>query len=170
MRGVLCVNVFCIMLAVCLVWLRQAEAIPRRNWTYGDLWSESEFVCIARIHSTKSVENKVFDPKYLDRYESQLKVLVVLKGDKDPGTVRFTHYRYKAGVNRPGNGPTFPVLRDTAAVPETNQEGDHDGDTDPKLTFLLFLRRHSDNTYGPVSGDSDADLSVARLHGYADDK
>jgi hypothetical protein len=148
------------------------EARPRRIWTYEALLSESKVVCLASIKSTTKIDNKDFLPEWLDSYESELTIKAVLKGDPQLKRARFIHYRYKPGVDELGNGPSFAVLRDQSKKAEGKEAdaGKPETDLDPTLTFLFFLRDREGGAYGPMSGDDDAHLSVARVEGYADEE
>src|SRR5262245_20508772 len=54
---------------------------PDRIWNYKTLVAASDVVCLGTVKSTKNVENTEFSPHYLDRFDSEIRVLNVLKGD-----------------------------------------------------------------------------------------
>jgi len=159
-------------IAVLLTFLCYSEDVAARGsrlWTYKDLSAEADIVCIGTIASTRKAKNVEFFPDHLDRFDSQVKILTVLKGDARLEKVVFVHFKYRADIRSTlGNGPTFAVLDD--ATPKQGPAGDEAGRAArPPLTFLFFLRRRDDVAYGPVSGDDDAAMSVARLDGFTDD-
>jgi hypothetical protein len=156
----------CCIVALALVWCTgDLAARGRRIWTYKDLLAEADIVCIGTIKSTKKTENTEFLPEYLDRFESEVGVLCMLKGDPKVEKVSFVHFKYRPDIRSTlGNGPSFPLLEDPKRADGNTASGKR------KTELLFFLRRRDDGAYEPVSGNDDPDLSVALIDGTSDDK
>jgi len=146
------------------------EYQPGRIWTYETLVAESDMVCIGTVKSTKKVENAEFFPDFLDRFESEIRVLAVLKGDSKLEDLAFVHFRYRPDTRSTlGNGPTFAVLDDLEG--KEGAEGREAGErTKQPATFLLFLHRRPDGAYEPACGNDGAAMGVARVDGFTDDE
>lgn len=163
-----------LVFALVLAMVNHLDGRPRPIWTYKSLWSESETVCIGVVKSTKVVPNKEFLPDYVEGLESEVRIVAVLKGDTKSESIRFRHFRYRQDIrNTLGNGPTFAVLRGQREIDASGGQGgpvEIGANKTSDVSFLFFLKRRGDGTFGPTSGDDDASLSVAQVIGSTDDE
>lgn len=141
------------------------HARPRRIWTHSTLWKESDVVCIARLGLTTKKDNDVFFPDELERLDTDLKIELIMKGDESIQELTFVHFQYRPDAKTTlGNGPTFPDFPSQDMAQNVRDAIPVKG----KPAYLFFLKRRTNGTYGPTSGDNDADISVARLQSRAD--
>ena len=127
-----------------------------RPWSYQELLEQSDLVVIAVPTSTSDTKERNL-PGFVGQpvigMETRFAVAAVLKGDRSLTNLVLHHYRPAQDHYIVPNGPTFVyfALSDEPSV--------------RRKTYILFLRRETDDRYAPVAGQTDPGLGVRELGG-----
>ena len=136
-----------------------AAARLSRHWTYQEMFDASDLVIIAIAQSSKDTGDRTTLPDYTPRVDvvpvlTKFESFLILKGPKEIKKFDLFHYRYASGDDEFAMSNTPFLIR----IEDEKQP-----------TFLLFLSKRDDETYEPVTGQTDpAFLSVLELRGAAD--
>ena len=145
------------------------------EWPYERLFKESDLVVIAHVQGW-GVANKEWNEKLFDkrRFEGVMTIFganFVLKGDP-PLCIWLNHFRYKEGAVRYNDGPRLVAFLKEPLKIEVKQNVKNKGKLHQQSQglrkisqpeYLLFLKKHKDGTYKPVSGQLDAEFAVRAL-------
>jgi hypothetical protein len=146
-----------------------AHARIVRDWTYDDLFKESDLIVIANVIETKVTpitdsltENGLEQFGYpYEQLETVLRVRSVVKGKFDHPRLPLVHFRYAAkGLFTIDNGPMlfeFPKSDRWSRIGKRFEEAVHGPE------YLLFLKARKDGKYAPVTGQVDPVRSVRAL-------
>jgi len=169
MKNIIALALFC-MLIVSEVSARKVE-----DWPYERLFKESDLVVIAHVQgwgvTKKEWNEKLFDKGRFEGAKTIFGASFVLKGDQ-PLCIWLNHFRYKEGAVRYNDGPGLvaflkePLLIELKST--KNQKGKLHQQSQglrkiSQPEYLLFLKKHKDGMYEPVSGQLDASFSVRAL-------
>ena len=169
MKNIIAFTLFC-MLIVSEVSARKVE-----NWPYERLFKESDLVVIAHVQGW-GVTKKEWNEKFFDkgRFEGAKTIFgasFVLKGDP-PLCIWLNHFRYKESAVRYNDGPGLVAFLKEPLLVELKSTKNQKGKLEQpdgglrKISqpeYLLFLKKHKDGMYEPVSGQLDASFSVRAL-------
>ena len=169
MKNIIALALFC-MLIVSEVSARKVE-----DWPYERLFKESDLVVIAHVQGW-GVTKKEWNEKFFDkgRFEGVMTIFgaaFTLKGDP-PLCIWLNHFRYKEGAVRYNDGPGLVAFLEEPILIELKQAEDKKGKLQQlskglkKISqpeYLLFLKKHKDGKYEPVSGQLDASFSVRAI-------
>ncbi|MDC0144339.1 hypothetical protein OAK45_07410 [Verrucomicrobia bacterium] len=169
MKNIIAVALFC-MLIVSEVSARKVE-----DWPYERLFKESDLVIIAHVQgwgvNKKEWNEKFFDKGRFEGVKTIFGAAFTLKGDP-PLCIWLNHFRYKEGVARYNDGPGLVAFLKKPILIELKQAEDKKGKLQQlskglkKISqpeYLLFLKKHKDGVYEPVSGQLDASFSVRAM-------
>ena len=162
--------IICSLLIPSIAFSRQVE-----DWPYERLFKESDLVVIAHVQGW-GVTKKEWNEKFFDkgRFEGVRTIFganFVLKGDP-PLCIWLNHFRYKEGVVRYNDGPGLVAFLKEPLQIEVKQNVKKKGKLHQQRQelrkisqpeYLLFLKKHKDGKYEPVSGQLDASFSVRTL-------
>ena len=162
--------VICSLLIPSIAFSRQVE-----DWPYERLFKESDLVVIAHVQGW-GVTKKEWNEKFFDkgRFEGVMTIFgaaFTLKGDP-PLCIWLDHFRYKEGVVRYNDGPDLVAFLKEPLQIEVKQNVKKKGKLQQQSKelrkisqpeYLLFLKKHKDGKYEPVSGQLDASFSVRTL-------
>src|SRR5204862_106656 len=134
-------------------------------WPFDRLFKESDVIVIAAAQESADTDAQ---PTYRDwapylvGQRTTFKIDCVLKGTPADGSLAVNHFRFKDGASPP-NGPTLVSFRTKPLVIRG------DGTTTADMTvgtprYLLFLKRNDDGSFEPISGQTDAQLSVKEIY------
>ena len=146
------------------------------DWPYERLFKESDLVVIAHVQG-RGVSKKEWNEKFFDkgRFEGVKTIFgaaFTLKGDL-PLCIWLNHFRYKEGAVRYNDGPGWVAFLEEPILIELKQAEDKKGKLQQlskglkKISqpeYLLFLKKHKDGVYEPVSGQLDASFSVRAMY------
>lgn len=133
-----------------------AQARLMKNWSYKELYDQSDLVVIAKSISNQDTGEKAKLPNispdvHVFGVSTEFDVSLVMKGDKSVKKVTLHHYRLADPKQLMINGPSLATF-----------------DPTQHTRYLLFLHRDDDGRYSPVSGQTDpAMFSVLKLEGVA---
>jgi len=169
MKNIIAFALFC-MLVVSEVSARKIE-----DWPYERLFKESDLVVIAHVQgwgvTKKEWNEKLFDKRRFEGVMTIFGANFVLKGDP-PLCIWLNHFRYKEGAVRYNDGPRLVAFLKEPLKIEVKQNVKNRGKLHQQSQglrkisqpeYLLFLKKHKDGEYEPVSGQLDADFSVRAL-------
>jgi hypothetical protein len=162
--------IICSLLIPSIAFSRQVE-----DWPYERLFKESARVVIAHVQGW-GVTKKEWNEKFFDkgRFEGVMTIFgaaLTLKGDP-PLCIWLDHFRYKEGVVRYNDGPDLVAFLKEPLQIEVKQNVKKKGKLHQQRQelrkisqpeYLLFLKKHKDGKYEPVSGQLDASFSVRTL-------
>jgi hypothetical protein len=170
MKNIIAVALFC-MLIVSEVSARKVE-----DWPYERLFKESDLVVIAHVQgwgvTKKEWNEKFFDKGRFEGVKTIFGAAFTLKGDP-PLCIWLNHFRYKEGAVRYNDGPGLVTFLEEPILIELKQAEDKKGKLQQlskglkKISqpeYLLFLKKHKDGVYEPVSGQLDASFSVRAMY------
>lgn len=148
--------------------IASSVAAPARgveDWSYQRLFQQSDLIVIAYPVTSEPTADRTKDNPWkveLRGVNTRFRVEYVLKGKPDLLNVTVLHYTSDMAI---ADGPTLVSFRTnglsytiktdkgtTAAVSEGGPS-----------TYLLFLRQRGDGRFEPVSGQTDAALSVRQI-------
>lgn len=145
------------------------------EWPYERLFKESDLVVIAHVQgwgvTKKEWNEKFFDKTRFEGVKTIFGANFSLKGDP-PLCIWLNHFRYKEGVVRYNDGPGLVAFLKEPLQIEVKQNVKNKGKLHQQSQglrkisqpeYLLFLKKHKDGTYEPVSGQLDAEFSVRAL-------
>jgi len=169
MKNIIALALFC-MLIVSEVSARKVE-----DWPYERLFKESDLVVIAHVQgwgvTKKEWNEKLFDKGRFEGVRTIFGANFVLKGDP-PLCIWLNHFRYKEGVVRYNDGPGLVAFLKEPLQIEVKENVKNKGKLHQQSQglrqisqpeYLLFLKKHKDGEYEPVSGQLDAGFSVRAL-------
>ena len=162
--------IICSLLIPSIAFSRQVE-----DWPYERLFKESDLVVIAHVQAWGATDEE-WNEKLFDkgRFEGVMTVFganFALKGDP-PLCIWLNHFRYKEGAVRYNDGPGLVAFLKEPLQIEVKQNVKNKGKLHQQSLglrkvsqpeYLLFLKKHKDGEYEPVSGQLDADFSVRAL-------
>ncbi len=145
------------------------------EWPYERLFKESDLVVIAHVQgwgvTKKEWNEKSFDKRRFEGVMTIFGANFVLKGDP-PLCIWLNHFRYKEGAVRYNDGPRLVAFLKEPLKIEVKQNVKNRGKLHQQSQglrkisqpeYLLFLKKHKDGEYEPVSGQLDAEFSVRAL-------
>ena len=158
------------LLVSSMAFSRQVE-----DWPYERLFKESDLVVIAHVQGGGATK-KEWPEKFFDkgRFEGVMTIFgaaFALKGDP-PLCIWLNHFRYKEGVVRYNDGPGLVAFLKEPLQIEVKQNVKKKGKLHQQRRelrkisqpeYLLFLKKHKDGKYEPVSGQLDASFSVRAM-------
>ena len=166
----LAVLIFCSAFFASSTFARQVE-----EWHYERLFKDSDLVVIAHVQgwgvTKKEWNEKLFDKRRFEGVMTIFRANFVLKGDP-PLCIWLNHFRYKEGAVRYNDGPRLVAFLKEPLKIEIEQNVKNRGKLHQQSQglrkisqpeYLLFLKKHKDGEYEPVSGQLDADFSVRAL-------
>ena len=164
------VLIFCSAFFASSTFARQVE-----EWPYERLFKESDLVVIAHVQgwgvTKKEWNEKFFDKTRFEGVKTIFGANFSLKGDP-PLCIWLNHFRYKEGAVRYNDGPGLVAFLKEPLQIEVKQNVKNKGKLHQQSLglrkvsqpeYLLFLKKHKDGEYEPVSGQLDASFSVRAM-------
>ena len=94
--------------------------------------------------------------------ETELKVLVPLKGNVESDTITLVHYIPKEGIAEL-DSRLLKFKYGNRKVTFKNSDGTKRTVKQPKRQYLVFLKRHTDGKYEAAAGHYDSMTSISEL-------
>ncbi len=169
LKNIIAFTLFCILI------VSEVSARKVENWTYERLFKESDLVVVAHVQGwgvTKKEWNEKFSEKtHFEGVSTIFGANFVLKGDP-PLCIWLNHFRYKEGAVRYNDGPGLvaflkePLKIGVKQNVKNRNKLHQQSQGLRKISqpeYLLFLKKHKDAQYEPVSRQLDDELSVRAL-------
>lgn len=128
-----------------------------RLWSDGDLWEGADLVVLATVVSTQApMLSPTLKPSDVITVETTFTADHILKGSLSSATLRLSHLAY----GDPAYWPQAMINGGPGAI---------SFDKNAHRQYLLFLKHDKGDTYSPLSGQRDPELSIRMIVAYRPD-